>query len=146
MNKVDLGQKEYVIVVECYLVAQRCSGYHCEKAFCERTGGFADYPRDKPYRTLYLTCGGCCGQALQRKLLHAAGQLKKTEGITKKQIVVQLASCVSKDNFHGPPCPHLDYLKTLIERTGLDYRLDTHISQGSQARREAGTYDPGDDR
>ena len=63
-----MEEKEYLVIVQCHLVMQRCSGYFCEKAFSERLGGFADYPSDKRYRTLYMTCGGCCGRALHRKL------------------------------------------------------------------------------
>ena len=124
----DLDNKDYIVVVQCDLVKQRCSGYFCEKAFHERTGGFAEYPADKAFRTLYLTCGGCCGRAVQRKLSHLVRKLKKQENIEKDRIVVQLSSCITNDNYHGPPCPHLDYLKTLIGRLGLDIREGTEIS------------------
>ena len=46
----DLREKDYVVIVQCDLVKQRCSGYFCEKAFTERTGGFSDYPKDKAFR------------------------------------------------------------------------------------------------
>lgn len=127
--------------MQCDLVTQRCSGYFCEKAFHERSGGFAAYRPDKLYRTLYLTCGGCCGRALHRKLEHVARRLQQKEGIAKDRIVVQLASCITKDNYHGPPCPHLAYLKTLIGKLGLDCRDDTHLSRKAQERREAGVYE-----
>lgn len=137
---MDLSEKDYIVVVQCHLVMQRCSGYLCEKAFNDRSGGFADYPADKDYRTIYITCGGCCGLATQRKLTQLARSLKKYEGIDKSRMVVQLASCITKDNFHGPPCPHLDFIKTLIERAGMDYRCDTEINKSSQAKREKGIY------
>ena len=137
---VDLSQKDYVIVVQCEIVKQRCSGYFCEKAFHERTGGFADYPSERPYRTLTLTCGGCCGRALHRKLEHLVGKIGKREGIAPERIVVQLSSCITKNNYHGPPCPHLDYLKTLIDRVGLDWREDTKISAKAEERRREGVY------
>jgi len=137
---MDLQKKQYVAVVQCEIVKQRCSGYYCEKALHERTGGFAAYPKDRPYRALYLTCGGCCGQALQRKLSHLARKLQKHEGIGKEQIVVQLSSCITKDNHHGPPCPHLDYLRTLIARLGLDVCDDTNISPQAESRRQERCY------
>ena len=137
---IGLDQKDYVVVVQCAIVKERCPGYFCEKAFHERTGGFADYPKDHAYRTLYLTCGGCCGLAVQRKLTSLARQLNKREGIEKDRIVVQLSSCMTKDNFHGPPCPHLGYIKTLIARAGLDVREDTSISELAEQRRRAGIY------
>ena len=137
---VDLREKDYIVVVQCHIVKERCPGYFCEKAFHERSGGFAEYPKDKAYRTLYLTCGGCCGLAVQRKLTSLCRQLKKREGIDKSRIVVQLSSCITKDNFHGPPCPNLDYMKTLIARVGLDVREDTRISDLSEKRRQEGVY------
>jgi len=137
---IDLTKKEYVVVVQCHIVKERCPGYLCEKAFHERTGGFARYPRDKAYRLLNMTCGGCCGRALHRKLTLLLRTLRKKEGIEKEKVVVQLSSCMTKDNFHAPPCPHLDYIRTLIERIGIDVQDDTVISDKSQRRREAGVY------
>jgi predicted metal-binding protein len=135
-----MKEKDYIAIVQCHLVKQRCSGYFCEKAFHERTGGFLDYAPDKPYRTLYLTCGGCCGRPLHRKLSNLVHKIKSVEGIEKDRIVVQLSSCITKDNYHGPPCPHLDYLKELIARNGLDFVESTSISQKSEERRKAGIY------
>ena len=132
--------KDYIAIVQCHLVKQRCSGYFCEKAYHERTGGFARFPPDKAYRTLYLTCGGCCGRPLHRKLSNLVHKIRAREGIEKDRIVVQLASCITKDNYHGPPCPHLDYLKELIAKLGLDVCEDTSISQQAEKRRQAGVY------
>ncbi len=140
---VDLQHKDYVVIVQCHIVKQRCSGYYCEKAYTERTGGFASYPADKNYRRLNMTCGGCCGRALHRKLTNLIRQIGKNEKITKDRIVVQLSSCITKDNYHATPCPHLDYLKGLIAKTGLDVLEDTQISEKAQARRESGLYTSG---
>jgi len=137
---VDLAKKEYVVILQCHIVKERCPGYLCEKAFHERTGGFAEYPRDKPYRYLSLTCGGCCGRATHRKLTQFLRTVEKKEEISKDQVVVQLSSCMCKDNYHSPPCPHLAYIKTLIERVGLDLREGTVISEKSERRRQDGTY------
>lgn len=137
---IEVDSKDYVVIVQCDIVKERCSGYYCEKAFNERNGGFSKYSKDKAYRTLYLTCGGCCGRALHRKLSHLARRIKKQEGIEKKQIVVQLSSCITKDNYHGSPCPHLDYLKGLIEKVGLDVCENTRISDRAEQRRKAGLY------
>jgi len=121
-------------------VKERCPGYQCERAFHERTGCFADYPKDKAYRTLSLTCGGCCGRATQRKLANFVKAIAKKEGIGKDQIVVHLSSCITNDNYHAPPCPHLAYLQTLIERIGLEVREGTVVSRKSEERRQGGTY------
>ncbi len=135
-----MEEKSYLIIVQCHIVMERCSGYYCEKAFHERTGGFAGYPADRTYRTIYLTCGGCCGRAVHRKLDHLVRLLKKRENVERSAVVVHLASCITKDNYHGPRCPHYDYLKDLIGRLGLDIRDDTSVSAKSEAKREAGIY------
>ena len=135
-----MQNKKFIVIVQCHLVKQRCSGYFCEKAFHERTGGFADFAKDKSYRILNMTCGGCCGQALGRKLTHFIRTVKQKEDIAKDEIIVQLSSCITKDNFHGPQCPHFDYLKTIISKTGLDFQEDTRISELSEKRRNEGTY------
>ena len=137
----DLKDKDYVVIVQCHIVKERCSGYNCELAFNERAGGFVAYLKDKKYRMLSLTCGGCCGRATHRKLSNLIRRIKKAEGITKDRIVVQLSSCITKDNFHAPPCPHLDYLKGLIAKLGLDIREDTYINEKSEMKRKTGLYD-----
>jgi predicted metal-binding protein len=140
----DLRNKDYVVIVQCHIVKERCSGYNCENAFHERTGGFSAYPADKSYRMLNLTCGGCCGRAVQRKLSNLVRRIRKNEGIGKDRIVVQLASCLTKDNFHSTPCPHLDYLRGLIAKLGLDVCDDTFVNEKSQQRRKEGLYSAND--
>ncbi len=139
---IDLAKKQYVVIVQCHIVKERCPGYLCEKAFHERTGGFAEYPKDQSYRVLNVTCGGCCGRAVQRKLTLLLRTLKKKEGLQKGDVVVQLSSCMTQDNFHAPPCPHLDYIRTLIGRIGIDMQANTVISDKSQRRRDEGVYGP----
>ncbi len=136
----DLAHKEYIVVLQCHIVKERCPGYFCEKALHERTGGFAAYPKDGSYRYLSMTCGGCCGRATHRKVARLLRSIEKKEGIGKEQVVVQLSSCITNDNYHGPPCPHLAYIKTLIERFGLDVRDSTVISEKSEHRRHTGRY------
>lgn len=130
---------DYIAVVQCHIVKQRCSGYLCEKAFHGRTGGFADLPADRSYRIVYLDCGGCCGKATLRKLSNLT-RLAKKDGIGKDRIVVQLSSCITKDNYHSPRCPHAAYIRELVARAGLRCREDTVISELSEKRRQDGTY------
>ncbi len=137
MNPAD---KEYLVVVQCDIVKQRCPGYLCEKAFTKRTGGYAAFPLDKDFRRINLTCGGCCGRALHRKLTLLCRSLKKHEKIDKDRILVVLSSCMTKDNYHAPPCPHLDYIKTLVDRIGLEMSYDTVICNKSEERRSQGIY------
>ena len=136
-----LQDKDFIVIVQCHLVMQRCSGYFCEKAFHDRVGGFADYAPGKAYRTLFMTCGGCCGRALHRKLSNLVRKIKAKENVEKEQIVVHLSSCITKDNYHGPPCPHLDYLKALIATLGVDVREDTWVSKRAEQRRAEGIYE-----
>ena len=138
MPTVD--DKDYVVVVQCHLVKQRCSGYYCEKSFHERTGGFAAYPKDKTYRVLYMTCGGCCGKAVQRRLTHLARLIQKHEGVGRDRIVVQFSSCITRDNYHSPRCPFADYMKELVARAGFRSREDTHLSPLAEKRRAEGRY------
>ncbi len=137
---VNIEEKDYIVIVQCHIVKERCPGYLCEKAFNERTGGFAIYPKDKDYRRINLTCGGCCGKALHRKLTSLKRKIKKKEGIEKDRIVVQLSSCMTKDNYHSTPCEHLEYIKTLIAKIGIDVCSDTVISETAQKRRQQGIY------
>ena len=140
-ERTGMEEKDYIAIVQCHLVKQRCSGYFCEKAYHDRDGGFSGYTKEKEYRTLNLTCGGCCGRALHRKLGNLLRNIKKKEGTGKDRVVVQLSSCITKDNYHGPPCPHLDYLKTLIGKLGLDVVEGTTVSQKAEKRRVAGVYE-----
>ena len=140
---VSVADKDYVVIVQCHIVKERCSGYFCEKAFHDRAGGFAGYPAERAYRVLSITCGGCCGRAVHRKLGNLVRKIRKAEGVERDRIVVQLSSCITKDNYHGPPCPHLGYLKALIGKLALDIREDTVISAKSEERRKAGVYGGG---
>lgn len=139
-DSINLTQKQYIVLVQCHIVKERCPGYLCEKAFHERTGGFSQYPKDRAYRMLSMTCGGCCGRAVHRKLTQFLRTIAKKEGITKEQVVVQLSSCITNDNYHAPPCPHLDYIRTLIARIGLDVRDASVVSATSEKRRREGRY------
>ena len=138
---MNLAAKDYLVIVQCEIVKERCPGFLCEKAYNERTGGFADYPADKHYRVINITCGGCCGRALHRKLTQLKRSLKKHDGIELDKVVVQLSSCITKDNYHAPSCPHKDYLISLLEKIGVDYRQDTVIDDKSEQRRAEGVYE-----
>ena len=138
---IDIQNKDYIVIVQCDIVKERCPGYLCEKAYNERTGGFSNYSKDKKYRIMNMTCGGCCGRAVHRKLSNFTRKIQKAEGIEKSQIVVQLSSCMTKDNYHASPCPHLDYIKGLIKKLHLDIIENTLIDDNSEKGREAGLYE-----
>jgi predicted metal-binding protein len=135
-------EKQFIAVVQCHLVKQRCSGYLCERAFHQRLGGFARYPADAPLRSMHLTCGGCCGRPVQRKLANLLKMIRKKEGIERDRVGVHLSSCITRDNHHGPPCPHLEYLEAVIGKLGLDVVRDTTLSERAEQRRAEGVYEP----
>jgi predicted metal-binding protein len=128
---------KYIVTLQCDIVMERCSGFLCENAFTNRTGGFADYPADAKIRYLSFTCGGCCGRATLRKLSNLVKLIQSKTQIAPGEVVLHFASCICKESFHGPVCPHYDYLKELVERKAITWREGTHISPTSESRRDA---------
>ncbi len=134
-------QKEYVVVIQCHIVKERCSGFLCEHAFNERRDCFSIYSNNVNLRFLPMTCGGCCGRGTLRKLQNLISQLKKRENCSKDKVVVHLSSCAAFESFHGPECPHKDYISKLItEKAGLDLVLGSRLSSKTEARRNKGLY------
>ncbi|MHC4915918.1 MAG: CGGC domain-containing protein [Planctomycetota bacterium] len=135
-----MGTPGLVVTVQCSIVKERCSGYYCLKTFNERDGFFSDYPPEAEIPMLAVECGGCCGKRVMRKLSNLKKQLKKTGVAFPGDVVVHLSSCVSKGNFHSPPCPHVDYIKALLDRHKLTVREGSTLSQAAEKRREEGVY------
>ena len=137
-----MKEKQFVVVVQCHIVKERCSGYLCESAFSERSGAFSGYDKDAPIRYMSLTCGGCCGRATLRKLSHLVKRIKEEENIEKDKIQVHLSSCLSFDSYHGGVCPHKEYIKTLVcDKLGLDCIEGSKISDLTEKRRKEGLYE-----
>jgi len=132
---------KYIVVVQCHIVKERCSGYLCEYSLAERIGAFSDYPKDAPIRFLSLTCGGCCGRALHRKLSNLLKNIKRKENIRKEEIQILFSSCIAFDSYHGGACPHKKYLETLVhDKLKLNYVDGSKISDITEKRREEGIY------
>jgi predicted metal-binding protein len=132
---------KYVVAVQCNIVKERCSGYQCEREFTQRIGAFAPYADTPDVRFLSMTCGGCCGKATQRKLTNLVRQSNKREGFERNDIVVHLSSCVCKESYHGPVCPHLDYLRSIIsDKLKLSLVEGTVTNELAEARRQSGEY------
>lgn len=129
-----MHSKNYIVVVQCHLVKEYCSGYLCESAFFKRTGLFSDYPQENGIRFLSMSCGGCCGRGLHRKLSNLIKKVKKD------RIMVHLSSCICFDSYHGPPCPHKDYLLMLINKLSLDWVEGSKLSSLAEKRRSQGLY------
>ncbi len=127
-----------VVVVQCHLIMNRCSGYNCMNFFYQKQGPFAVY--DENARYMPITCGGCCGAELAGKLEDLTHHLQRSQE-AKEDVVVHLASCICSDNYHRPPCPHLDYLKKIVEKKGYPVVLGSYISKGATKKREAGVYE-----
>lgn len=126
-----------VVIVQCQIVSPRCVGYACMKTFYDRTGKFKNYPADARY--MMFTCGGCCGAGLAGKLEDLLRKINRYKE-NKEDIIIHLASCICSDNYHRPPCPHLEYIKKIIERKGYPMVLGTYISKGASKKREEGIY------
>ena len=134
-------EPRYIAIIQCHIVTEKCPGFFCENAFTKRMGAFAKYKSNKDLRCVTITCGGCCGRAVHRKLALLLKTLKNREGIQKDDVMVHLSSCVAFDNYHAPPCPHIEYLKKLIaDKLGLKIDYGTKISDLSEKRRGEGRY------
>lgn len=129
-------ESSYVVVLQCHIAKERCSGFNCENAFANRADCFAMYPADRNIRFLPMTCGGCSGRATLRKLTEMFKTMGKRSRVEPHQVVLHFASCVSFESFHGPVCPHYDDLKTLVERKGLEWREGSRISKLAARRRD----------
>lgn len=133
--------KSYVVVVQCdRVVHEVCPGSLCEHAFNAREDAFARYPADRPVRYNAISCGGCPGTAVLRKLMNLAHNLKKREQTDRSIVVVHLSTCITRSNHHGPRCPHIEYIKGQVARAGFDCVEDSRISPSAEKRRQEGCY------
>jgi len=132
-----MTEVKFVVVLQCHIVKERCSGFFCENSFWKREGGFADYDPHATMRYINMTCGGCCGKATHRKLGNFLKQLENNTDIKPEETVLHFSSCICQESFHGPKCPHYDYLKQLVERHNIPWREGTALSELAQKRRDA---------
>jgi len=124
------------IVVLCHIVKERCSGFLCENAFYNRENGFEKYSKDQNIRYMNITCGGCTGKATLRKLSNLTKLIGKKTDLSNDDITLHFASCICRESFHGPICPHYDYLKEIVERKGIKWKEGTRFSKLSEKRRD----------
>lgn len=130
---------KYVMIIQCDIARQRCSGFACTNGFYNRDDVFKDYGEDVRY--ISLTCGGCCGASLASKLEHFSNKLKNKTDVTKDDVAVHLSSCMVTDNHHHDRCPHVDYIKALIKKKGYQRIIEgTFISKVAEKKREMGEY------
>ncbi len=135
-----MNQPKLVVTLQCSIVKERCAGYYCVKDFEKRGAFFSDYPADADIRFMSMECGGCCGKRVTRKFSNLKKQLKKSEIKFPEDVVAHLSSCISKENFHSPPCPHVEYIRTLLGRHKLAIKDGSTVSETARKRREEGVY------
>ena len=86
-------------------------------------------------------------QAQPQRHVGVAGKIEdlnrklKRWGDDRRDVVVHLASCVVSDNYHRPPCPHRDYIKTIVERKGYPVIFGSYISKTAEKKRQDGIYE-----
>jgi len=131
--------KKFVIIIQCQLAHNKCSGFACTNGFYNREGKFDNYDENVKY--ISFTCGGCCGKGVSAKLMHFSEKLLKKTDLKKEDVVVHLASCISTDNFHYDRCPHIDYMKKIIAKRNFDIVEGSYISKGAEIKREKGIYE-----
>ncbi|HJO95719.1 MAG TPA: CGGC domain-containing protein [Victivallales bacterium] len=136
-----MSKNKFVVVVQCEQVTKHCSGFFCEHAFNAKKDCFSSYADYDKVRLLTMSCGGCPGRNTLNKLINLVSQIKKTEKFPKTEIVVHLASCVAFESYHGPECPHKEYLTKLItEKGGFELVYGSRLSHIAEGRRKIGTY------
>lgn len=130
---------KYVVIIQCDIAHKRCSGFACTNAYYNRDELFKDY--DDNTRYISFTCGGCCGKTIASKLEHFSKKLKAKNNIDKSEVVVHLSSCMVTDNYHYDRCPHIDYIKNIIEKKGYENVVEgSYISKGATNKRVKGQY------
>lgn len=129
---------KYVAIIQCDIAKRRCSGFACSNSFYDREGLFTEY--DDGIRYITFTCGGCCGKGVSAKLEHFAKKCNRA-GINKDDVYIHLASCMVTDNHHYDRCPHVDYIKGIVEKKGYKNLIEgSYVSKNATRKREEGIY------
>ena len=131
-------EPKYVVIIQCDIAHNRCSGFACTDSFYKKEGKFQSYGDEVQY--ISFTCGGCCGKSVSAKIEHLAKKLNKTD-IKKGEVSIHLASCITTDNYHSDRCPHAEYIKYIIEKKGFKNITEgSYVSKGAAKLREKGIY------
>lgn len=132
-------ETKYVVIIQCEIAQRRCSGFACTNAFYDKTGKFEEY--DDSVNYISFTCGGCCGKGVSSKLEHLCGKMISKKGIKREEIKVHLSTCMVSDNHHYDRCPHIDYIKNIINKRGfIDIVEGSFIDNVSEKKREKKEY------
>lgn len=133
-----MDNTKFVVIVQCELAHKKCSGFACTNSFYNREDSFSQYDENTKY--ISFTCGGCCGKLVSSKLMHFTNKLLKKTEVKKNEVTIHLASCMTSDNFHYDRCPHIDYIKNIIQKRNFELVEGTYISKGAKLKRENKTY------
>lgn len=130
---------KYVVIIQCDIAHNRCSGFACTDFFYNKEGMFENYDKDTKY--ISFTCGGCCGKSVAAKLEHFTKKSRKADDFNKDDVIIHLSSCMVTDNHHYDRCPHVDYIKGIIAKKGYKNIVEgTYISKNATLKREKGLY------
>lgn len=125
--------EKYVVIIQCDISHNRCSGFACTNAFYNRDDVFKNYNESTRY--ISFTCGGCCGKSIATKLEHLSKKLKLKNNINKEDVVIHLSSCMTNDNYHYDRCPHLDYIKSIVSKKGYNKVIEgSYISKNAEKK------------
>lgn len=131
--------EKYVLIIQCDIAHNRCSGFACTNSFYERSGAFEKYGENIKY--ISFTCGGCCGKSVAAKIEHFVRKLTSKTDILKDEVIIHLASCMVTDNTHYDRCPHVDFIKGILAKKGFTNVVEgSYISGGASRKREKGIY------
>lgn len=141
MTKMTKAAVKVIGIVQCDYAKERCSGFGCVNSFAQRIDAFAKYPADSAIMVVPFECGGCPGRRIGRSAAHLAKRAKKKADVEKDEIIIHLASCITTDNGHYPPCPHVDYIMEILKRKGIKVKKGSYRSKTAQKKRDEGVYE-----
>mgnify|MGYP004444337527 FL=1 len=132
---------KYVVIIQCDIARERCSGFACAKSFYDREGFFKDLGYPHGTRYIAITCRGCCGGQIASLLEHFSNKLARQTEVKKDEVAIHLSTCMVTDNYHHDRCPNLEYIKGIVRKKGFVNIVDgTFRSANASKRRSEGVY------
>lgn len=128
-----MGEKTKIGIIICEHHCSKCTGIKCFRSLNNREGAFSTYKGKELELISYTTCTGCPGGGLANKVLDEM-----------KKVGVEVVFLATAWVVGYPPCPHLNYLRDLIEKGfGMKVVVGTHpIPQNFYERqKKLGTWD-----
>ena len=128
-----MSKKTKIGILLCHHHCGGCHGLKCFRALNEREGAFAAYKDVDLELVSYTTCTGCPGGAVGNKVF---SEWKKAG--------IELAFFSSGFHCGYPPCPSLNYMRDLAEKSyGMKVVLGTHPIDTNfwESHNAAGSWD-----